>query len=177
MSFMGLKRLGSEEKMFVIKGEWEDYIFLTEGLEAKAKERTMLALKYSIKKANFYKYFGFALSALSVCSIVLPALGTFCSYISARAGAPAWMGIFVPIVTSLTTVVTGLIALFKCNERKNAYRTSSEALKSELMSYYNRIGSYKDLTDNDADKKVYEQIEKIITSGNSNISSLDNSRK
>lgn len=68
-----------------------------------------------------------------------------------------------------------MLALLKCNDKKKSYRDSAENIKSELSSYHNKTGNYKDIGNNDTEneKILAKNIEKIISTGYSKISALE----
>lgn len=141
--------------------ETKQYQYLFETIEDDAlKKRAETSLNYYIEKANFYKNLW---GILSVCGIVLPALATYLAATSNSA--------LVPIITAATTVCTGLLALFKCSEKKNSYRNSAENMKCELTAYLGAHDGYGDKTK--ADEHLWEQLEKIIQNGYNKISKLE----
>lgn len=76
--------------------------------------------------------------------------------------------------TALTTVASGTLALFKCADKKGAYRNSAENLKSELSEYCAKTGRYSSVEDSERNAIFSEAMERIIKQGYSKIASLEN---
>ena len=132
------------------------------------KHRIKTSLDYYIWNATFYKklyYF------LSIIAIILPSAATLVSGLKLGTDHD-WL---IPTITAVTAIVSGLLALLKCNDKKKSYRDSAENIKSELSSYHNKAGKYKNIVFNDAnnEKILAENIEKIISTGYSKISALE----
>lgn len=154
--------------------EKNNYSFLyCEISDDKLRQRVKLSMDFYIEKANEYRVLGMLFSILSIC---LPSLGTYASFVTnyTEEEKVVIAGI-VPLITALTTIVTGIIALFKISEKKTSYRNSAETMKSELMNYYLGNGNYKDVKDKDFVLQV--NIEKIIQDGYSKIRSLEETKK
>ena len=106
---------------------------------------------------------------LSFAGILLPAAATFFTCIK----PDSWV---IPLITSLTTVFSGSLALFKCAEKKSAYRNSAENLKSELSEYRAQTGRYQESSEADREQMLSDALERIIKEGYSKIESLENSK-
>lgn len=114
--------------------ELESYSFLFDAIEDRTlRLRAYSSLAYYINKAAFYKL---AWGLLSFLGIVLPAAAT---YFTCKAEVTAKL---IAFITALTTVASGTLALFKCADKKGAYRNSAENLKSELSEYCAKTGRY-----------------------------------
>ena len=148
--------------------ELKNYRFLFDGIENDTiKQRARVSLEYYIDKATFYKL---AWNILSFAGIVLPAAATFftCAGVDAKRSA---------LVTALTSVVSGSLALFKCADKKNAYRNSAENLKGELSEYLSETGRYQNKSADEKDQLLSESLEQIIKKGYSKIESLESNTK
>ena len=97
-------------------------------------------------------------SMLSFAGILLPAAATFFTCIK----PDSWV---IPLITSLTTVFSGSLALFKCAEKKSAYRNSAENLKSELSEYRAQTGRYQESSEADREQMLSDALERIIKEG------------
>ena len=145
-----------------------NYQFLFVGIENDTiKQRAYVSLEYYIDKATFYKL---AWNILSFAGIVLPAAATFFTC----AGVDATR---IALVTALTSVVSGSLALFKCADKKNAYRNSAENLKGELSEYLSETGRYQNKSADEKDQLLSESLEQIIKKGYSKIESLESNTK
>lgn len=121
--------------------ELESYSFLFDAIEDRTlRLRAYSSLAYYINKAAFYK---FAWSVLSFLGIILPAAAT---YFTCKAEVNAKL---IAFITALTTVASGTLALFKCADKKGAYRNSAENLKSELSEYCAKTGRYSSVEDSE----------------------------
>ena len=148
--------------------EMANYQFLFVGIENDTiKQRAYVSLEYYIDKATFYKL---AWNVLSFAGIVLPAAATFFTC----AGVDATR---IALVTALTSVVSGSLALFKCADKKNAYRNSAENLKGELSEYLSETGRYQNKSADEKDQLLSESLEQIIKKGYSKIESLESNTK
>lgn len=130
------------------------------------RKRIQLSLNYFIEQARIFKSLGLTFSILG---IVLPAIGTVLAGINISNG-------WVIGVSATTTVVSALLALLKCNDKKDSYRNSAENLKRELILYSTEQESYKrnELKDGkDKEAILVEHIEKIIEKGYNRISELE----
>ena len=148
--------------------EMKNYRFLFDGIKNDTiKQRAYVSLEYYIDKATFYKL---AWNVLSFAGIVLPAVATFFTC----AGVDATR---IALVTALTSVVSGSLALFKCADKKNAYRNSAENLKGELSEYLSETGHYQNKSADEKDQLLSESLEQIIKKGYSKIESLESNTK
>ena len=146
--------------------ELESYSFLFDAIEDRTlRLRAYSSLAYYINKAAFYK---FAWSVLSFLGIILPAAAT---YFTCKAEVNANL---IAFITALTTVASGTLALFKCADKKGAYRNSAENLKSELSEYCAKTGRYSSVEDSERNAIFSEAMERIIKQGYSKIASLEN---
>ena len=148
--------------------EMKNYRFLFDGIKNDTiKQRAYVSLEYYIDKATFYKL---AWNVLSFAGIVLPAAATFftCAGVDAKR---------IALVTALTSVVSGSLALFKCADKKNAYRNSAENLKGELSEYLSETGRYQNKSADEKDQLLSESLEQIIKKGYSKIESLESNTK
>ena len=149
-------------KILFGRKELGSYSFLFDAIE----DRTLrLRAYYYINKAAFYK---FAWSVLSFLGIILPAAAT---YLTCKAEVNAKL---IAFITALTTVASGTLALFKCADKKGAYRNSAENLKSELSEYCAKTGRYSSVEDSERNAIFSEAMERIIKQGYSKIASLEN---
>ena len=137
--------------------ELESYSFLYDAIEDRTlRLRAYSSLAYYINKAAFYK---FAWSVLSFLGIILPAAAT---YFTCKAEVNAKL---IAFITALTTVASGTLALFKCADKKGAYRNSAENLKSELSEYCAKTGRYSSVEDSERNAIFSEAMERIIKQG------------
>lgn len=137
--------------------ELESYSFLFDAIEDRTlRLRAYSSLAYYINKAAFYK---FAWSVLSFLGIILPAAAT---YFTCKAEVNAKL---IAFITALTTVASGTLALFKCADKKGAYRNSAENLKSELSEYCAKTGRYSSVEDSERNAIFSEAMERIIKQG------------
>lgn len=149
--------------------EMENYQFLFDGIKNDAiKQRAYVSLEYYIDKATFYKWIW---NILSFLGIVLPAIATVLTC-SAEAATEK-----IAKVTALTSIVSGSLALFKCADKKNAYRNSAENLKGELSEYLSETGRYQNRSADEKDQLLSESLEQIIKKGYSKIESLESNTK
>lgn len=157
------------------KGMSKEYcayeVFLNEIEDKNLKRRAELSLKYYINKAVRYKrlWCGF-----SIAGIVLPAIATFIASLNASLKEVDLSNVII-LITACTTVVTGLMALFKCADKKTSYRNSAENLKSELCAYASNNGAYSE----DPAKKdeiFFKRLESIIKEGYEKIEALENNK-
>lgn len=147
--------------------EIENYSFLYDSIESDVlRLRAQRSLEYYINKSAFYKM---VWGMLSFAGILLPAVATFFTCIKPA----SWV---IPLITSLTTVFSGSLALFKCAEKKSAYRNSAENLKSELSEYRAQTGRYQESSETDREQTLSDALERIIKEGYSKIESLENSK-
>ena len=147
--------------------EIENYSFLYDSIESDVlRLRAQRSLEYYINKSAFYKM---VWGMLSFAGILLPAVATFFTCIKPA----SWV---IPLITSLTTVFSGSLALFKCAEKKSAYRNSAENLKSELSEYRAQTGRYQESSEADREQMLSDALERIIKEGYSKIESLENSK-
>ena len=153
-------------KILFGRKELESYSFLFDAIEDRTlRLRAYSSLAYYINKAAFYK---FAWSVLSFLGIILPATAT---YFTCKAEVNAKL---IAFITALTTVASGTLALFKCADKKGAYRNSAENLKSELSEYCAKTGRYSSVEDSECNAIFSEAMERIIKQGYSKIASLEN---
>lgn len=147
--------------------EVEDYQFLYEHIsDEPLKNRARVSLAYYIKQAVLYKRMW---NVLSIMGILLPAAATLCAALGVCAG-------WIAAITAAITVSSGLLALFKCADKKTSYRNSAENLKSELSSYLNHTGAYTE-DEQTNNKKLSDNVERIIREGYSKIAELDKQTK
>lgn len=150
--------------------EIKDYsVFCDDISNKKLKNRVNISLNYYIWNANFYKNLNLF---FSIISIILPSLATF---ISCEAFGKTYEWV-IPAITAITAVISSLLALLKCSEKQKSYRDSAESLKSELNAFHNKTGKYIDNNEKtlSAEQILSEEVEKIIQTGYSKISSLEN---
>ena len=153
-------------KILFGRKELESYSFLFDAIEDRTlRLRAYSSLVYYVNKAAFYK---FAWSLLSFLGIILPAAAT---YFTCKAEVNAKL---IAFITALTTVASGTLALFKCADKKSAYRNSAENLKSELSEYCAKTGRYSGVEDSECNAIFSETMEQIIKQGYSKIASLEN---
>ena len=150
-----------------MQSEVENYKYLYECIaDDSLKNRARISLEYYITKASLYQT---AWNWLSVVGIVLPAIAT----IFAGLGLWPWL---IALITALTTIASGLLALFKCADKKTSYRNSAENLKSELSAYLSHTGSYRE--DEQANNELLaENIERIIREGYDKITELEKQQR
>lgn len=158
--------LDNSVKILFGRKELESYSFLFAAIEDRTlRLRAYSSLAYYINKAAFYKL---AWGLLSFLGIVLPAAAT---YFTCKAEVNAKL---IAFITALTTVASGTLALFKCADKKGAYRNSAENLKSELSEYCAKTGRYSSVEDSERNAIFSEAMERIIKQGYSKIASLEN---
>lgn len=169
-----------ENLPFFGRKEILNYRFLYDDIQNPVlKNRVRNSLEYFINKADFYK----KLNVLfSIIIILLPSAVTLISTFNFEEKT-----IIIPIITSVTTLISSLLALLKCNDKKKSYRDSAENLKSELSLFNYKAGIYKKykfkmyknqlITIEMPEQILAKRIEVIIQNGYSKISSLEDPQK
>ena len=182
--------------------ESEQYAFLVNSIKDNIlRERVKISLNYFINQAEKNRK---GWLRLSIISIVLPAVASVVSfayanfsisntYVSVSKTAEGSNGcnaigliiiLATPAITAATTVVNGLISLYKCGEKKTSYRNSAESLKSELNQFACCIGKYKNFATSDGselsaeklkekERVLAEAVEEILKKGYDKINSMD----
>ncbi len=152
--------------------EYQDYeFFLSEIPDKTLRMRAKLSLKYYLNKAVLYKRLWFL---FSIAGIVLPAVATFIASLNSSLKEVDLSNVVI-LITACTTVVTGLMALFKCADKKTSYRNSAENLKSELCAYASNHGIYSE-NPSKKDEILYKRLESIIKEGYEKIEALENDK-
>lgn len=119
--------------------------------EKYIKERVKDQIEWHSKKSTLYKRCFLGLSVISlVISVVVSATIKSGNYLS------FYLSLAVP-------VCTGLMAIFRYQEKWNIYRNTAESLKSEFYRFETKIGVYS--TDNSFNVFV-EKIENILNNNN-----------
>lgn len=153
------------------KKETENYAFLYEGINNKDfQKRVKYSFEFYIKKTNLYDILG---KVLSILGIVLPAFATFLTVI----GTWQWL---IALITTLSTIASGLFAYLKCSDKQNTYRMAAENIKAELIAYLTELGDYKNTNakeDFSKDDLLFTRIENIIQQGYLKISALEKNSK
>ena len=109
--------------------ERNQYDFMIETIKNDTlRKRVELGLKYYISQANTNKKWW---EVTSVLSIMLPAFGSFLSYVATQCSDYECLPSAVMGISFVTTVVNGIITFFKYGERKTSYRNSEETIKNE----------------------------------------------
>lgn len=153
------------------KKETDNYAYLYEGINNKDfQKRVKYSFEFYIKKANLYNILG---RVLSILGIVLPAFATFLTVI----GTWQWL---IALITTLSTIASGLFAYLKCSDKQDTYRMAAENIKAELIAYLTELGDYRNTTakeDFSKDDLLFTRIENIIQQGYLKISALEKRSK
>lgn len=159
--------------------ERNQYDFMIETIKNDTlRKRVELGLKYYISQANTNKKWW---EVTSVLSIMLPAFGSFLSYVATQCSDYECLPSAVMGISFVTTVVNGIITFFKYGERKTSYRNSAETLKNEVMCYACRGERYKNCKYepeqgekiSQAERLLSEQVESILKNGYNKISVIE----
>lgn len=139
------------------RDELNNYEYLYDGiLDESIKRRAKVSLEYYIGEANKYKFWW---RVLTVFSVILPAFATFFSVVAVQCAKIGWI---VALITSLTTITTGLLNAFKIVDKKSTYRDLAERLKSVLTTYQYDIKGLDDNKRNELTNNLAMDIESVI---------------
>lgn len=182
--------------------ETDQYEFLVNSIKDDIlRERVKISLYYFINQAEENRK---GWLRLSILSITLPAVLSVVSFVNANFSISNTYGsasqaqevsavcciisliitLASPLVNAAITVVNGLIAFYKCGDKKTSYRNSAESLKSELNQFACCIGKYKSYATSDGrklsdtelmekERVLAEAVEDILRKGYDKINSLD----
>ena len=155
--------------------EIQKYNYLSEGIQDEnLKKRAKGSLEYFINKAVWYKRLWQLFSGLT---ILLPAAATFLAAFSEHTHIGFFKDetIILAGITAVTTVVSSLLALSKCADKKSSYRHSAEALKREISLYLSSSGEYRKYQGEEKNLMLAERMEDLIASSYTKISALEKS--
>ena len=120
-----------------LKKELKSLDMYVEKIEDRViKSRILHLLDWYIRKANFYRNIFYVMSvSLIVINAIIPVIIQM---------SLVEKDIIVSIISSLATVISGVLTLFTMKDTWGRYREYAELIKEECMKYNCCFGEYKD---------------------------------